>query len=208
MSGPERVFRTRHSHIVAVARLHCKLSHAPPQAFKAAVEQWRNPSAASASAAGDNVSVGDAKSVAKSSEVAADLAKKMEEEFEKKREELKERRVKAEEDMKKRLAAKERELEEMYKHKENEEEEEEKGGWEKGGYEGEEEEGRGEEEKMGGWDVDGTERSEPKSPGETCRSPGKAMVLEVLETEVYSPEAKGEEEGGFVVEEESSDEDA
>jgi hypothetical protein len=186
-------------------------------AFKAAVEQWRNPAAASARAGGvakGEEGVGGDTAVATSHNVAEDLAKKMEEDFAAKRAEMEERRLKAEEDMKERLAKKERELEEIYRNKENELDELDKENFE---YRSEEKGGGGAKEEFGGWEKGRGEEKESNyetldneasvsEPKVDMASPRRNIDVgvELLETEAWSPDAK--ETGGFVVEE-SDDED-
>ena len=181
-------------------------------AFKRAVDEWRNPGAAKAARAAkksnndDDNEEGtgtDYDDLSKSSQVAQSLAEKMEADFAKKKQELVERREAAEVAMKERLAQKEKELNEMYSNKENELDE--LDGW-------------GAEEKDGGEGKEGEEKEEDKGAFEeedggalvtdiSHLSPSKDVGVEVLETEVYSPDAK--EEGGFEVEEpDSSDEEA
>jgi len=186
---------------------------AEAEAFKAAVAQWRVPASAAGSkdSGASGTSTGNLES---SSKVAANLAKQMEADFSARKAELCLSREKAQEEMQERLRVKERELEVMYAEKEEEEggEEEEKwGGEEKGG---EEEEKRGEEAKGGGCDSEEeiAPASEPKT-AVAVASPSKPVGVEVLETTVYSPGAKGScgddesDGGGVVVEEGTSSEE-
>jgi hypothetical protein len=85
---------------------------AEARAFKAAVSAWRNPGAAAAPGA-DGGSGTDVKALSAATDVAADLAKKMEDDFALRKQELAERREKAEMEMKERLKKKEQELAEM-----------------------------------------------------------------------------------------------
>ncbi|GMI48902.1 hypothetical protein TrCOL_g5546 [Triparma columacea] len=180
-------------------------------AFKRAVEEWRNPGAARATKKSNNddneEGTGtDYDDLSKSSQVAQSLAEKMEADFKKKKQELVERREAAEVAMKERLAQKEKELNEMYANKENELGE--LDGWgqaeEKDGESKEGEGKEGDDELKGGFEE---EEVSALAQDLSHLSPSKDVGVEVLETEVYSPDAK--EEGGFEVEEpDSSDDEA
>mmetsp|Transcript_17171 Transcript_17171/g.35332 ORF Transcript_17171/g.35332 Transcript_17171/m.35332 type:complete len:506 (-) Transcript_17171:52-1569(-) len=185
-------------------------------AFKRAVEEWRNPGAAKAARAAkksnndDDNEEGtgtDYDDLSKSSQVAQSLAEKMEADFAKKKQELVERRKAAEIAMKERMAQKEKELNEMYANKENE-----LGDLEGWSAEEKYEEVEGGSEAKVAEEKGGAEEDKAvefvASRDLSHLSPSKDVGVEVLETEVYSPDAK--EEGGFAVVEEpdSSDDEA
>lgn len=100
-----------------------------------------------------------------------------------------------------RLAAKEKELNELYANKEN-------GEWSEEdlvGFGESKEEGGADDEDCKQEDPHEEHKSEAASPHPKLLSSGKdETVVEFLATEVYSPDAKGEQ--GFVVEEDSDDE--
>lgn len=152
----------------------------------------------------------DLEGLKKSSNVAATLAAQMEADFEKKKTEMADKRKAAEIAMKERLAQKEKDLNEMYANKENGEwSEEDLAGFGEGKEE--EEEGEGKEEKEEEEEKGGEEGKEEMGVVKklSLQSPSKDETeVKFLKTEVYSPDAKEEEGfGGYVVEEDSDDEE-
>ena len=168
------------------------------EAFKKAVADFRNPNPSSNSTSNSTSGGAGADTApADSQTVAANLAKRMELEFEEKKEAMKTKRREAEEALKERLRNKEQELTEMYANKEN-----------IGEFDFDEEEYRRAESKNDD-DHDEEEEEEEKEERNTIsfQSPSKTIGVQLLGTEMWSPEAKDAENTGCVIEEESSDEE-
>ena len=182
-------------------------------AFKRAVDEWRNPTTRSAASNNNSTEEGivgtDLEGLAKSSNVAANLAKQMEADFEQKKKDLAKRRAEAEQAMKERLAAKEKELNELYANKENGEWSEEDlvgfGESKEGARDDDDDDDNYRGGAKGGDEDRGREEHKAVAASPKLVSPSKdETVVEFLTTEVYSPDAK-EETTGFVVEEDSDE---